>query len=304
MSFDTNPYSWKEGNITGTVGSISLTRPDGSIISVDNLPEEIEVRRVLQVWTARLESIIEFVFLFQILLPRLDFGKENATVLDLANFSTLMIDVPSPDVTLVLKMEPSEDNSFVLFLGYQDYPNDKNYVAKTQIPLKNSSEGECKATSVQVGCGGVVVTRVSVLELTVGTPPKSHSQIYFVVVIVVLIVNMNVVVWNQKNDTPGCWVPKTDQEMLDCTTWWWSPLWVQVSNPSTQLSRSIPLPLSVNTGMKLNLLGVKTAAGWVKYTPPKLLWCKRAVTFHRISFISYRLVLWPRHWSPSASVTT
>lgn len=149
MSFDTNPYSWKEGNITGTVGSISLTRPDGSIISVDNLPQEIEVSRALQVWTARLDSIIQFVFLFQILLPRLDFGKENATVLDLANFSTLMIDVPSADVTLVLKMEPSEEISFVLFLGYQDYPNDKNYVAKTQIPLKNSPEGESKATSVQ-----------------------------------------------------------------------------------------------------------------------------------------------------------
>lgn len=60
-----------------------------------------------------------------------------------------MIDVPSADVTLVLKMEPSEDISFVLFLGYQDYPNDKNYVAMTQIPLKSSSEGESKATGVR-----------------------------------------------------------------------------------------------------------------------------------------------------------
>lgn len=78
---------------------------------------------------------------FQILLPRLDVGQENSTVLDLANFSTLIIDVPSPDVTLVLKMEPSENISFMLFLGYKDYPNDENYVAKTQIPLENAKEG-------------------------------------------------------------------------------------------------------------------------------------------------------------------
>lgn len=43
MSFETNPYSWKEDNITGTVGSISLSRMDGTVIPVENLPEEIEV---------------------------------------------------------------------------------------------------------------------------------------------------------------------------------------------------------------------------------------------------------------------
>lgn len=42
-SFETNPYSWKEANITGTVGSVSLTRVDGSVIPVENLPDEIEV---------------------------------------------------------------------------------------------------------------------------------------------------------------------------------------------------------------------------------------------------------------------
>lgn len=83
---------------------------------------------------------------FQILLPRLDVGHENSTVLDLANFSTLIIDVPSPDVTLVLKMEPSEDISFMLFLGSKDYPSDENYVAKTQFPLENSKEGKIKVS--------------------------------------------------------------------------------------------------------------------------------------------------------------
>lgn len=43
MSFETNPFGWKEENITGTVGSVSLTRMDGTVIPVENLPEEIEV---------------------------------------------------------------------------------------------------------------------------------------------------------------------------------------------------------------------------------------------------------------------
>lgn len=43
MSFEKNPYSWKEENITGIVGSLSLSRMDGTVIPVENLPEEIEV---------------------------------------------------------------------------------------------------------------------------------------------------------------------------------------------------------------------------------------------------------------------
>ncbi|KAF7662063.1 hypothetical protein LDENG_00247400, partial [Lucifuga dentata] len=116
MSFEKNPYSWSKDNITGIVGSVTLTRVNGTVIPVENLSN--------------------------ILLPRLEVGQENSTVLDLANFSTLIIDVPSPDVTMVLKMEPSENISFKLFLGYKDYPNDENYVAKTQIPLENVKEEE------------------------------------------------------------------------------------------------------------------------------------------------------------------
>nr|XP_020466514.1 polycystic kidney disease protein 1-like 2 [Monopterus albus] len=119
MSFEKNPYSWKEENITGTVGSVSLTRVNGTVIPVHNLPEEIEI-----------------------LLPRLDIGQGNSTVFDLANYSTVIIDVPSPDVTLVLKMVPSENISFILFLGSKDYPSDENYVAKTLVPLENSKEEE------------------------------------------------------------------------------------------------------------------------------------------------------------------
>lgn len=151
MSFERNPYSWREENITGTVGSVSLTRVNGSVIPVENLPDEIVVMFVLETFfvtlpeknVGRLFRIICFLS-FQILLPRLDVGEENSTVLDLANFSTLIIDIPSPVVTLVLKMEPSEDISFMLFLGSKDYPSEENYAAKTQLPLENSKEGKIK----------------------------------------------------------------------------------------------------------------------------------------------------------------
>lgn len=82
------------------------------------------------------------ILAFQILLPRPGVGQENSSVLALANFSTLIIDIPSPDVTLVLKLEPSEDIPLMLFLAYKDYPNNDNYIAKTQIPQHNSTEGK------------------------------------------------------------------------------------------------------------------------------------------------------------------
>lgn len=52
MSFEKNPYSWREENITGTVGSVTLTRLNGSVIPVENLPEEIEVMFVLETFLA------------------------------------------------------------------------------------------------------------------------------------------------------------------------------------------------------------------------------------------------------------
>lgn len=49
MSFEKNPYAWKEENITGTVGSLSLTRVNGTVIPVENLPDEIEVISILEI---------------------------------------------------------------------------------------------------------------------------------------------------------------------------------------------------------------------------------------------------------------
>eukprot|EP00063_Salmo_salar_P007506 XP_013982341.1 PREDICTED: polycystic kidney disease protein 1-like 2 [Salmo salar] len=135
LSLKKNPFSWsEENNITGTVGSVSLTRGNGSVIPIENLSEEIEVR-VLQ--TPSYSMSFESIF-----LPRPEGGQANSTILYLGNYSTLMVDVPSPDVTLVLKIKPLKDITFQLFLGYKDYPNDKQYIAKTQMPHQSNTQEE------------------------------------------------------------------------------------------------------------------------------------------------------------------
>ncbi|XP_071389094.1 polycystin-1-like protein 2 [Centroberyx affinis] len=121
LSLKKNPFSWSgSGNISGLIGALSLARENGSNIPVENLTEDIEV-----------------------LLPRPIGEQVNNSVLDLRNYSTMAINVPSPDTTLVLKMEPSEDPlPFKLFLGHKEYPTDTNYVAMTQMPHQGDTQEE------------------------------------------------------------------------------------------------------------------------------------------------------------------
>ncbi|KAJ8417701.1 hypothetical protein AAFF_G00225440 [Aldrovandia affinis] len=120
MSFGENPFSWSEGDpITGTVGSLSLTREDGSVIPVGNLSKEIEI-----------------------LLPRSTVAQVNSTVLDLGNFSTVVVNVTAPNVSLVLRLDPSEDVPLHLLLGYQEYPNDTHHEAQVLLPRPGAPAGE------------------------------------------------------------------------------------------------------------------------------------------------------------------
>ncbi|KAF7216060.1 polycystic kidney disease protein 1-like 2 [Nothobranchius furzeri] len=83
LSLDKNPFSWNlRGNISGLIGGLSLTAIDGSGIPVENLSEDVEI-----------------------LLPRPAGEQVNTSVLDLRNYSTTAIDVPSADSTLLLKVE-------------------------------------------------------------------------------------------------------------------------------------------------------------------------------------------------------
>ncbi|XP_056621432.1 polycystic kidney disease protein 1-like 2 [Triplophysa dalaica] len=120
MSYKINPFSWCESEqISGSMGSLSLTKKNGSVIPVSNLTEEIEI-----------------------LLPRTEMENVNQTLLDLGNYSTVVINVTTPNISLVLRFEPSEDTSLHLLLGFQDYPNDTNYDALTQLPRDGKSEEE------------------------------------------------------------------------------------------------------------------------------------------------------------------
>ncbi|XP_037401275.1 polycystic kidney disease protein 1-like 2 [Pygocentrus nattereri] len=120
LSFEKNPFSWSEGEpISGAVGSLSLTRENGSVIPVSNLNEEIEI-----------------------LLPRAVVEEVNSTFLDLGNYSTLVINVTTPDISLVLKLDPSEETPLQLLLGFQHYPNDTNHKAKIQLPQPGSPSEE------------------------------------------------------------------------------------------------------------------------------------------------------------------
>uniref|UniRef100_A0A8C1S7V7 Polycystic kidney disease 1 like 2a n=1 Tax=Cyprinus carpio TaxID=7962 RepID=A0A8C1S7V7_CYPCA len=119
-SFRINPFSRHEGvHISGSVGSLSLTKMNGSVITVANLTEEIEI-----------------------LLPRKEVAEVNRTLLELANFSTVVINVTAPNISLVFKLDPSEETPLQLLLGFQDYPNDTNYEARIQLPQDGDSEEE------------------------------------------------------------------------------------------------------------------------------------------------------------------
>lgn len=56
LTLDKNPFSWNErGNISGMVGALSLTAQDGSLITVENLSEDIEVSSVASTMVENLE---------------------------------------------------------------------------------------------------------------------------------------------------------------------------------------------------------------------------------------------------------
>lgn len=68
-------------------------------------------------------------------------AEVNQTLLELANFSTVVINVTAPNISLVFKLDPSEETPLQLLLGFQDYPNDTNYEARIQLPQDGDSKG-------------------------------------------------------------------------------------------------------------------------------------------------------------------
>ncbi|XP_064414889.1 polycystin-1-like protein 2 [Latimeria chalumnae] len=114
VSFSLNPFVWYENyEINGAVAGLALTRDNGSAIPVNNLAEDIEI-----------------------ILTRSNVTEENQTVLQLGNSSTVMVNVTSSIASLVIQLDPDEDISLVLYLGYGYYPNESSYDSKAQLPNK------------------------------------------------------------------------------------------------------------------------------------------------------------------------
>ncbi|XP_060741700.1 polycystin-1-like protein 2 [Tachysurus vachellii] len=194
ISFGINPYAWnKDKDISGKVGSLSLTRDDGSTFPVENLSEEIEI-----------------------LLPQEGDVATNKTFLNLTSYSTMGINVTAPNISLVLKLEPSDNTSLMLNLGFQYYPNDTTYVAKTQFPQSGDSQVD----------GYTWVLNPKDVELNVGVyyllvrpivPPGVNSSNASVFVTSIA---ATCKYWSEQNSswsTYGCRVgPQTTSQVTQC----------------------------------------------------------------------------------------
>uniref|UniRef100_A0A7N6C1Z9 Polycystic kidney disease 1 like 2a n=1 Tax=Anabas testudineus TaxID=64144 RepID=A0A7N6C1Z9_ANATE len=88
LSLNKNPFSWNgSGNISGPIGGLTLTTTDGSSIPVEKLSKDIEI-----------------------LLPKPVGEQVNISILDLGNYSTTIIDVPSAD-DVIITLLGTEGNS-------------------------------------------------------------------------------------------------------------------------------------------------------------------------------------------------
>ncbi|XP_044125233.1 polycystic kidney disease protein 1-like 2 [Bufo gargarizans] len=112
VSFSVNPFSSSNSlDISGSVGGLSLTRTNGSVIPVKDLTEYIEI-----------------------MLPRDSMADGEKSTLFLANLSAVIVNITSPNYPLVIHLEPSEDIALMLYLGYGYHPNETNYDINTHLP--------------------------------------------------------------------------------------------------------------------------------------------------------------------------
>ncbi|XP_068117923.1 polycystin-1-like protein 2 [Hyperolius riggenbachi] len=112
VSFAVNPFSSSDTfDITGSVGGLSLTSTNGSAIPIKGLTEYIEI-----------------------MLPRDSAGDIEKTIIYLANFTSVLVNVTSGIMPLVIHLEPSEPIPLLLYLGYGYQPNETNYDLTFHLP--------------------------------------------------------------------------------------------------------------------------------------------------------------------------
>ncbi|KAM8945929.1 LOW QUALITY PROTEIN: polycystin-1-like protein 2 [Pelodytes ibericus] len=112
VSFSVNPFSSiGTFDITGSVGGLSLSNTNGSVIPVNDLTEYIEI-----------------------ILPRVSPADDEKSILNLDNVTALLINVTSANTPLVIHLEPSKQIPLILYLGFEYHPNETNYDLTSQLP--------------------------------------------------------------------------------------------------------------------------------------------------------------------------
>ncbi|KAM9302054.1 polycystin-1-like protein 2 [Gastrophryne carolinensis] len=112
VSFSVNPFSASDTfDVTSSVGGLSLTSTDGSVIPIKDLQEYIEI-----------------------MLPLNSVDNEQKNTFSLANFTSILVNVTSASLPLVIYVEPSENIPLVLYLGYEYHPNKTSYDISFHLP--------------------------------------------------------------------------------------------------------------------------------------------------------------------------
>ncbi|CAI9553186.1 unnamed protein product, partial [Staurois parvus] len=112
VSFSVNPFSSSNlFEITGSVGGLSLTSTNGSIIPVKDLTEYIEI-----------------------MLPRDSTDNDVKNIFYLANLTSVLVNVTSASLPLVIHVEPSQHLPLTLYLGYEYHPNETSYDISFHLP--------------------------------------------------------------------------------------------------------------------------------------------------------------------------
>uniref|UniRef100_A0A8C5N1V4 Polycystin 1 like 2/pseudo n=1 Tax=Leptobrachium leishanense TaxID=445787 RepID=A0A8C5N1V4_9ANUR len=112
VSFAVNPFSSSGAlDVSGSVGGLSLTSTNGSVIPINNLSEYIEI-----------------------ILPRDSPADDETSIVNMDNFTTIVINVTSVNMPVVIHLEPSEAVPLILYIGYEYYPNETSYDITTHMP--------------------------------------------------------------------------------------------------------------------------------------------------------------------------
>ncbi|XP_062923193.1 polycystin-1-like protein 2 isoform X2 [Mobula hypostoma] len=113
VTFSVNPFMWTMKNeVSRAVSSLMLASPNGTVYTVRDLPEDIEI-----------------------ILPGPDLTHENWTEFNLENnLIILEVNVTSDSGTLGFYLETEQDVPIVLYLGYENEPNETNFLVSTQLP--------------------------------------------------------------------------------------------------------------------------------------------------------------------------